>query len=82
MTCKSNIKDQICQISIPSMVQKKLKDLYEPSNALTQFDYLSTIWTMSLNDYPSVTAYCLALQVAASNYLASGPIGFSHQLAL
>ena len=38
MTCESNIKDQIHEISIPSIVWKKLKNLYEPSNASTQFD--------------------------------------------
>src|SRR5258708_5353479 len=82
MTCKSNIKDQICQINIPLMVWKKLKNLYEPSNASMQFDYLSTIWNLSLDDHPSVTAYCLALEVAASNYLASGLKGFDHMIAL
>ena len=82
MTCKSNVKDQICQINVPSMVWRKPKDLYKPSNASTQFNYLSTIWTISLTDYPSVTTYCSALKVAASNYLASGPKDFSHQLAL
>ena len=51
MTCKSNVKDQIRQINVPSMVWKKLKDLYEPSNASTQFDYLSTIWTISLSHH-------------------------------
>src|SRR5260221_5045106 len=82
MTCESNIKDQICEINIPSIVWKKLKNLYEPSNASTQFDYLSTIWNLSLNDYPSVTSYCSALKVAASNYLASGPKDFDHMIAL
>ena len=50
MTCKSNVKDQIHQINIPSMVWKKLKDLYEPSNTSTQFNYLSKIWTISLSN--------------------------------
>src|SRR5260370_20703123 len=70
MTYKSNIKDQICQTSIPSVVWKKLKNLYEPSNTSTQFDYLSTIWNILLTNYPSVTTYCLALKVAMLNYLA------------
>ena len=82
MTCEANVKDQIRQINVPSLVWKKLKSLYEPSNASTQFDYLSTIWSISLADYPSVTTYCSALEVAASNYLASGPTDFSHMLAL
>src|SRR5258708_13838079 len=82
MTCESNVKDQIRQITIPSLVWKKLKSLYEPSNASTQFDYLSTIWNLSLNDHPSVTSYCSALEVAASNYLASGPKDFDHMIAL
>src|SRR5260370_36694402 len=82
MTCKYNIKDQIHQTSIPSVVWKKLKSLYEPSNASTQFNYLSTIWNISLTDYPSVTAYWSALEVAMLNYLASSPTDFSHQLAL
>ena len=82
MTCESNVKDQIRKISIPSVVWKKLKNLYEPSNASTQFDYLSTIWNLSLDDYPSVTSYCSALEVAASNYLASGPTDFDHMIAL
>src|SRR5260370_4464877 len=82
MTCKSNVKDQICQTNIPSMVWKKLKNLYEHSNPSTQFDYLSTIWNILLTNYPSVTAYCSALKVAASNYLASRPTDFSPQLTL
>src|SRR5258708_1259129 len=82
MTCESNVKDQIHEISIPSIVWKKLKKLYEPSNASTQFNYLSTIWNLSLNDYPSVTSYCSALEVATLNYLASGPKGFDHMIAL
>ena len=82
MTCESNVKDQIHQTSIPSVVWKKLKNLYEPSNAWTQFNYLSTIWNILLTDYPSVTAYCSALEVATLNYLASGPTNFSHQLTL
>src|SRR5260370_29706529 len=84
MTCEVNVKDQIRQINIPSIVWKKLKALYEPSNALMQFDYLSTIWaiSISLTNYPSVTTYCSILEVAASNYLASGPMDFSHMLAL
>src|SRR5260370_18856724 len=82
MTCEVNMKDQIRQINIPSVVWKKLKALYKPSNASMQFDYLSTIWAISLTDYPSVTAYCSTLEVAASNYLASGPMDFSHMLAL
>src|SRR5260370_4661460 len=56
MTCEASVKDPIRQINIPSVVWKKLKALYEPSNASTQFDYLSTIWAISLTDYPSVTA--------------------------
>ncbi len=82
MTCESNIKDQIHEISIPSIVWKKLKNLYEPSNASTQFDYLLTIWNLSLNDYPSITSYCSALKVATLNYLASGPKDFDHMIAL
>src|SRR5260370_5215744 len=81
MTCESNVKDQIHQTSIPSVVWKKLKNLYGPSNALTQFNYL-TIWNIWLTNYPSVTTYCSALEVAASNYLASRPTNFSHQLTL
>src|SRR5260221_5706738 len=82
MTCESNIKDQIHEISILSIVWKKLKNLYEPSNASTQFDYLSTIWNLSLDDYPSITSYCSALEVATLNYLASGPKDFDHMIAL
>src|SRR5260370_1585393 len=82
MTCESNVKDQIHQTSIPSVVWKKLKNLYEPSNAWTQFNYLSTIWNILLTDYPSVTTYCSALEVVMLNYLASRPPNFSHQLAL
>jgi len=82
MTCESNVKDQIHEISIPSVVWKKLKNLYEPSNASTQFDYLSTIWNLSLDDHPSVTSYCSALEVAMSNYLASGPKDFDHMIVL
>ena len=55
MTCESNVKDQIRQTSVPSKVWKKLKNLYKPSNLSTQFGYLSTIWGISLDDYPSVT---------------------------
>src|SRR5258708_22151890 len=69
-------------MSIPSIVWKKLKDLYEPSNLSTKFDYLSIIWNISLSDYSSITAYCSALEVAASNYLASGPMDFTHMLTL
>ena len=82
MTCESNIKDQIRHISIPSEVWTKLKNLYEPTNLSTQFRYLSTIWGISLDDYPSITAYCLALEVAASNYLTSRLTNFADQLAL
>ena len=82
MTCESNVKDQIRQISVPSKVWKRLKNLYKLSNLSTQFGYLSTIWNISLDNYPLVTAYCSALEIAASNYLASGPTDFAHQLAL
>ncbi len=82
MTCESNVEDQIHQISILSLVWKKLKSLSKPSNASTQFDYLSTIWSLSLNDHPSVTAYCSALEVGALNYLASRPKDFDHMIAL
>ena len=82
MTCESNVKDQIRQTSVPSEVWKKLKNLYKPSSLSTQFGYLSTIWGISLDDYPLVTAYCSMLELAASNYFASGPTDFAHQLAL
>ncbi len=82
MTCESNVKDQIHEISIPSVVWKKLKNLYKPSNASTQFNYLSTIWNLSLDDHPSVTSYCSALEVATLNYLASGPKDFDHMIVL
>ena len=86
MTCKSNIKDQIHHMTVPSEVWKKLKDLYKPSNLSMQFDYLSAIWNITLNDYQSVTAYCSALETASSNYSASRPPGSpafdSHMLTL
>src|SRR5260370_2272918 len=76
MTCKQKVKDQIRCITVPSEVWKRLKELYEPLNASTQFDHLSSIWNTSLNDYSSVTEYCSALEVAASNFAASGHAEF------
>src|SRR5260370_41836270 len=64
MTCEPNVKDQIHHINVPSMLWKKLKDLYKPLNLSMQFDYLSMIWSISLSDYSSITAYCSALEVA------------------
>jgi len=71
------------QVEHESIVWKKLKALYEPWNlASTQFHYVSTIQNLSLDNYPSITAYCSALEVAASNYLASGPKDLDHMIVL
>src|SRR5260370_10434006 len=86
MTCKQKVKDQIRCIMVLSEVWKRLKELYEPLNASMQFDHLSSIWNNSLDDYSSVTEYCSALEIVASNFAASGPTEFprfnSHVLAL
>src|SRR5258708_12101849 len=71
---------------LPSEVWKRLKELYELLNASTQFDHLSLIWNTLLNDYSSITEYCSALEMATSNFSASGAAEFprfdSHILAL
>src|SRR5258708_37412420 len=71
---------------LPSEVWKRLKELYELLNASTQFDHLSLIWNTLLNDYSSITEYCAALEMATSNFSASGAAEFprfdSHILAL
>src|SRR5258708_10550083 len=73
-------------MTLPSVVWKRLRELYEPLNAATQFDHLSSIWNISLDDYSSITDYCSALEVATSNFSASGASEFawfdSHVLAL
>ncbi len=66
MTCEQKIKDQIWHITLPSEVWKRL---YELLNASTQFDHLSSIWNTLLNDYSSVTKYCLALEIRAARGL-------------
>src|SRR5260221_1257938 len=73
-------------ITLHSEVWTRLKELYEPLNASTQFDHLSSIWNTSLSEYSSITEYCSALEVATSNFSASGAAEFprfdSHILAL
>ena len=76
MTCEQKVKDQIWQITVPCEVWRRLKELYEPLNASTQFDHLSLIWNTSLNHYSSVTDYCSALEQAVSNFMASGATEF------
>jgi len=71
MTCEQKVKDQIWCITLPLEVWKRLKELYEPLNASTQFDHLSSIWNTSLNNYSSITEYCSALEVAMTNFVAS-----------
>ena len=63
LTCEPKVQDQIADISVPAVAWKRLKDLYEPSNLSTQFDHLSMIWNISLDDYTSVTNYCSALKL-------------------
>ncbi|SRR5258708_3472849 len=82
LTCKPKVQDQIADICIPAIAWKRLKDFYEPSNLSTQFDHLSTIWNISLDDHTSVTDYCSALELTMTRYLASGPIDMWHMLSL
>jgi transposase InsO family protein len=80
------VKDQIRHHTLPSIIWRKLKQLYEPTNLSTQFDYAATIFRASLNDHSSVSDYCAILENAAANYTASGPAFHSqfpsHLLAL
>ena len=76
MTCEQKVKDHIHCITVPSKVWRRLKELYEPLNASTQFNHLSSIWNTLLDDYSSITEYCSALERAASNFAASGAAEF------
>ncbi|SRR5260221_7971319 len=50
LTCEPKVQDQIADICIPAVAWKRLKDLYKPSNLSTQFNHLSMIWNISLDD--------------------------------
>ena len=55
-------------------------------NASTQYDYISSIWNTSLDNYALMSEYCGALELAASSFSTSGPSEFpcfnSHLLAI
>ena len=47
-------------------------------NASTQYDYISSIWNTSLDNYASMSEYCGALELAASSFSTSSPSEFPH----
>ena len=78
MTWEQKVKDQIRCIMLPSLIWKKLRKFYEPMNASTQYDYISSIWNTSLDNYASMSEYCGTLKLAASSFSMSGPSEFPH----